>query len=81
MVVSHQKLILTVMFTKLIGDKMKAPCKDCSERCLNCHSVCEEYFQYRREIMKASDAKYNDSNHKAYVSEACRRMKKRRNKH
>ena len=30
--------------------------------------------------MKASVAKYNDSNHKAYVSEACRRMKKRRNK-
>lgn len=68
------------MFTKLIGDKMKAPCKDCNERCLNCHSVCEEYFQYRREIMKASVAKYNDSNHKAYVSEACRRMKKRGNK-
>lgn len=31
--------------------------------------------------MKASVAEYNDSNHKAYVSEACRRMKKRRNKH
>lgn len=59
---------------------MKAPCKDCSERCLNCHSYCEEYFQYRYEIMKASVAKYNDSNHKAYVSEACRRMKKRSNK-
>ena len=69
------------MFTKLIGDKMKAPCKNCSKRRLNCHSVCEEYFQYRREIMKASVDKYNDSNHKAYVSEACRRMKKRRNKH
>ena len=68
------------MFTKLIGDKMKAPCKDCSKRSLNCHSVCEEYFQYRREIMKVSVAKYNDSNHKSYVSEACRRMKKRRNK-
>lgn len=57
---------------------MKAPCKDCSKRCLNCHSACEEYFQYRREIMKASVVKYNDSNHKAYVSEACRRMKKRK---
>ena len=68
------------MFTKVLGDKMKAPCKDCIERCLNCHSVCEEYFKYRREIMKASDAKYNDSNHKAYVSEACMRMKKRSNK-
>ena len=59
---------------------MKAPCKDCNERCLNCHSACEEYYQYRYEIMKASVAKYNDSNHKAYVSEACMRMKKRRNK-
>lgn len=68
------------VFMKLKGDNMKAPCKDCSERCLNCHSVCEEYFQYRREIRKASVAKYNDSNHKAYVSEACRRMKKIRKK-
>lgn len=69
------------MYMKVIGDNMKAPCKDCFERCLNCHSACEEYFQYRYEIMKASVAEYNDSNHKAYVSEACRRMKKRRNKH
>ena len=59
---------------------MKAPCKDCSERCLNCHSACEEYFKYRYEIMKASVAKYNDLIHKAYVSEACMRMKKSRKK-
>lgn len=59
---------------------MKAPCKDCFERCLNCHSVCGDYLIYRYEIMKASIVEYNDSNHKAYVSEACRRMKKRRKK-
>lgn len=69
------------MYMKVIGDIMKAPCKDCNERCLNCHSACEEYFKYRYEIMKQSVAEYNDSNHKVYVSEACRRMKKRRNKH
>lgn len=60
---------------------MKAPCKDCSERCLNCHSACEEYLQYRCEIMKASVTEHNVSSHKAYVSEACRRMKKRRKKY
>lgn len=68
------------MSMKVIGDNMKAPCKNCSKRCLNCHSVCEEYIQYRQEIIKASVVKYNDSNHKAYVSEACGRMKKRSNK-
>ena len=57
---------------------MNAPCKECIERRLNCHSVCEEYLKYRNEIMKSSVCKYNDSNHMAYVSEACRRMKKRR---
>lgn len=62
----------------MVGDIMKAPCKYCSERCLKCHSACKEYFQYRREIMIASVAEYNESNHKAYVSEACRRMKKRK---
>lgn len=60
---------------------MKSPCKDCSERCLNCHSACEEYFKYRYKIMKASVADYNVSNHKTYVSEACRRMKKSRKKY
>ena len=65
-------------YTKVTGDNMKAPCKDCNERCLNCHSACEDYLKYRYEIMKNSNAEYNDSNHKAYVSEACRRMKKRR---
>lgn len=66
------------MYMKVIGDIMKVPCKDCNKRCLNCHSACEEYFQYKREIMKVSVAEYNESNHKAYVSEACRRMKKRK---
>lgn len=68
------------MYMKVIGDIMKAPCKDCNKRCLNCHSACEEYFQYKREIMKVSVAEHNDSKHNAYVSEACWRMKKRRKK-
>lgn len=59
---------------------MKAPCKDCKERRLKCHSACEEYFKYRCEIMRRSVDEYNISNYNAYVSEACTRMKKRRNK-
>lgn len=31
---------------------MKAPCKDCKERCLNCHSACEEYDVSRGDIVE-----------------------------
>lgn len=27
---------------------MKAPCRDCTERQLGCHSDCEKYINYRK---------------------------------
>lgn len=31
---------------------MKVPCKDCTERTLNCHSTCERYKQFFEENEK-----------------------------
>lgn len=31
---------------------MKAPCKDCTERQLYCHSVCDKYLAFRQEKQK-----------------------------
>ena len=28
---------------------MKAPCKDCPDRQVNCHSTCEKYIEYKKE--------------------------------
>ncbi len=42
------------------NDRIKAPCKDCKERYLNCHDKCEKYKAYRLELEKAKEA-YNKS--------------------
>ena len=30
-----------------------APCKDCKERHVGCHSKCEKYLEYKKELQKA----------------------------
>lgn len=29
---------------------IKVPCKGCTKRCLHCHSSCEQYAEYRKQI-------------------------------
>lgn len=33
-----------------------APCKDCSDRHPNCHSKCEKYKEFRRELEARAEA-------------------------
>ena len=30
-----------------------APCKDCKDRHVGCHSKCEKYLEYKKELQKA----------------------------
>ena len=30
-----------------------APCKDCKDRHIGCHSKCEKYLEYKKELQKA----------------------------
>lgn len=35
---------------------MKVPCdKDCKERSATCHSICEKYIKYKREMDRLSN--------------------------
>lgn len=34
---------------------MKPPCKDCLNRKAGCHSTCEKYLVYRRELDKLNE--------------------------
>ena len=34
---------------------MKVPCKNCTTRYAGCHSKCEKYAEYRREIDKRNE--------------------------
>lgn len=36
---------------------MIAPCKDCSDRCIGCHSVCDKYKDFRATCDAVSAAK------------------------
>jgi hypothetical protein len=45
----------------------QAPCKDCTKRCLKCHSECPEYIQFRAdrdlwlEQKREVNRKYHDA--------------------
>lgn len=40
---------------------IKAPCKDCLDRTLSCHSSCQKYSDYREKLTAAKQAKRRDS--------------------
>ena len=37
----------------------KAPCKDCPDRHLHCHSTCEKYIAYNKECEELRKLKYD----------------------
>lgn len=36
-----------------INKKVVAPCKDCTDRCVNCHSKCSKYAEYKESLYNA----------------------------
>ena len=45
---------------------MKAPCKDCPDRTLSCHSSCAAYLLYQEDRVKSRQAKQSDRSYKDY---------------
>ena len=39
---------------------IKNNCKDCQNRTIDCHSWCEDYKQYRKEVNKYNEVYRND---------------------
>jgi hypothetical protein len=52
-----------------------APCKDCPERVLGCHSTCEKYIAFREERDKMLAARYKANRNDGYFAEAIARRK------
>lgn len=48
-----------------------APCKNCTERTVGCHSTCERYMEYKIKYSKAKDlldeSRRTDTIHKDYL--------------
>lgn len=57
---------------------MLAPCKDCEERYLGCHSECEKYKAYRVQQEKISRCRrlgvINQMDYLSYKSEKTKRL-------
>ena len=39
---------------------MKAPCKDCQDRCEKCHKTCSEYYLFKQEKKRVAKQKEKD---------------------
>lgn len=66
----------------IVSATVMSPCKDCTDRCIGCHSTCERYKEYKDtlEINRAKIATKNDEiefNH-SVKREVWRRYNKRR---
>lgn len=35
----------------------KSPCQNCTDRCLNCHSACNQYKEFKTKIEKLKETK------------------------
>lgn len=44
--------------------QMKPVCKDCPNRFLNCHDVCETYINAKREYEEQKEKLYNSSSYR-----------------
>lgn len=54
------------------------PCKDCTDRHLNCHSACDAYAQYsneRRHVCEESRQQSND--HFAYIERVIKHKRRK----
>lgn len=51
----------------------KAPCKDCKKRELGCHSKCEKYLAFKKEMAKEKEDK------RIYLENHYTAMQKRKN--
>jgi hypothetical protein len=60
---------------------MDAPCKDCKDRTLHCHSKCEKYLKFRQERDKALVTEYalkESQNYRSAETEKTMRRRQRR---
>jgi hypothetical protein len=59
-------------------------CIDCTKRYVGCHSKCEDYLKFRRELDEKNEArikaKQEEDRYISYCVDVNRRVKRKRNK-
>ena len=59
----------------------KAPCKDCPDRFVGCHSVCVEYAKFKAQAEKIREEKNKEYVIQGYAVNSVRNMKQHRAKY
>lgn len=59
---------------------IQAPCKDCQERHMNCHSSCQKYIDFRKQRDLANDSRRKDVELRAFDISRARKYKTRKSK-
>lgn len=54
----------------------KAPCKDCPDRQVGCHSTCEKYIEFKKEADEQRLKRIEQGNINQYMREASERRYK-----
>lgn len=60
---------------------MKAPCKDCPDRQVGCHSTCEKYIEFKKEADEQRQERIARSEINQFVRESNERRYKRFRNH
>ena len=55
----------------------KAPCKDCPNRQVGCHSTCEKYIEYKKESDRIREEKHAQNELKQFDRERSQQRYKR----
>lgn len=64
----------------IISATVMSPCKDCTDRCIGCHSTCGDYAEYKQ-ALEDNRAKINAHNAEVAFGKAVkRRVAKRHDK-
>lgn len=48
---------------------MNVPCKDCPNRQVGCHSTCEKYLDFRKEVDKINKTKFAEKEQRRLIAE------------
>lgn len=56
----------------IISATVMSPCKDCTDRCMGCHSTCGDYAEYKQ-ALEDNRAKINARNAEVAFGKAVKR--------
>lgn len=48
---------------------MKPPCKDCPDRKVGCHSTCQRYLDFRKEVDRVNKIKFKEEEQRRLIAE------------